>query len=475
GSATGRWLLPGVGPGNALIARRDPTRAILTRSPSPSPGGLTGPRPPTAPARYGRRPAGVGGRPPPAPNGRRGLALSSIGVSSPPGRPGQLLAVHRSMPVLATGRGCATSSRLPACPPNCAPAPATTSSASPTPVATAAPSSATFPVVRPGRHRRPEPPIPTNSPFSADPSPWESQEPRRDVHPPTQPQERPVRAGNAPSAFRFPGHKDLQVAAATCVGGVANDAGGRQSWVVVANLATVSDPNYTLREVTDDALAYYLRQGEAPGRWVGSGAARLGLAGEVAPAELRDLFAGKDPRTGTYLTSGKGSTGRAAARAAEVSVDVRAAAARLGVAEDTVRARLRAGTLDGEKVGGRWRVSAASIDAVMAGAVAGGLSVSVGPDGCWSLAQAAKVAGVHRSYFKRIVTDAVPELKAEGGPAQYLVGANDERGRWRVEPAEVRRFMRERQPARVVPVYDLVLRAPKSVALLHALAPLLAP
>jgi hypothetical protein len=66
---------------------------------------------------------------------------------------------------------------------------------------------------------------------------------------------------------------------------------------VVANLATVSDPNYTLKEVTDDALAYYLRQGEAPGRWTGTGAARLGLAGQVAPADLHDLFAGKDPRT----------------------------------------------------------------------------------------------------------------------------------------------------------------------------------
>jgi len=268
----------------------------------------------------------------------------------------------------------------------------------------------------------------------------------------------------------------LQVAAATCVGGVANDAGGRQSSVVVASLATVSDPNYTLREVTDDALAYYLRHGEAPGRWVGAGAARLGLAGEVAPVELHDLFAGKDPRSGTYLTPGRGSTGRAAARAADVSVDVKAAAARLGVAEDTVRARLRAGQLDGEKVGGRWRVSVASIDAVISGAAAGGLSIAPGPDGCWSLSQAAKVAGVHPSYVKRIVTDAVPESpQADGRIPQYLVGVKDDRGRWRVEPGEVRRFMEARRPARVVPVYDLVLRAPKSVAILHALAPLLPP
>src|SRR5205807_359007 len=99
-----------------------------------------------------------------------------------------------------------------------------------------------------------------------------------------------------------------------------------------------------------------------------------------------------------------------------------------------------------------------------------GLVMTPGADGCWSLAQAAKVAGVHSSYFNRIVTSEGPEQPGPGA-GQYLLGTRDSRGRWRVEPAEVRRFMRERRPARVVPVYDLVLRAPKSVAILHALAP----
>lgn len=247
---------------------------------------------------------------------------------------------------------------------------------------------------------------------------------------------------------------------------------------MVANLATVSDPNYTLKEVTDDPLAYYLRQGEAPGRWTGRGATRLGLAGEVIPSDMHDLFAGKDPRTGTYLTPTKGSPGRASARAADVSVDVRAAAARLGVSEDTVRARLRTGKLDGEKTaGGRWRVSSTSIDASLAGAGdPSALAITPGGDGCWSLPQAAKVAGVHPSYFKRIVTDYPPPRQGpRQGPAQYLLASRDGRSRWRVEPGEVRRFMNERRPARVVPVYDLVLRAPKSVSILHALAPLLPP
>jgi conjugative relaxase-like TrwC/TraI family protein len=248
--------------------------------------------------------------------------------------------------------------------------------------------------------------------------------------------------------------------------------------VVVANLATVSDPNYTLKEVTDDALAYYLRQGEAPGRWTGTGAARLGLAGEVAPADLHDVFAGKDPRSGEYLTPSRGSPGRVAARAEDVAVDVRAAAARLGVAEDTVRARLRAGTLDGEKTAsGRWRVSSAAIDAALAGTNTSTLPIKPGADGCWSLPQSAKVAGVHPSYLKRIVTDQAPtpDTGDDGRPPQYLLGTKDDQGRWQIEPAEVRRFIQGRRPARVVPVYDLVLRAPKSVSILHALAPLLPP
>jgi len=291
---------------------------------------------------------------------------------------------------------------------------------------------------------------------------------------------RPASSPRNPSrAFRLLGHTDWQVAVATCVGGVANDAGARQSSVVVANLATVSDPNYTLQEVTDDPLAYYLRQGEAPGRWTGSGAVRLGLAGQVDPADLHDLFGGKDPRTGTYLTPTKGSPGRVAARAADVAVDVKAAAARLRLSEDTVRARLRAGRLQGEKTaGGRWRVSRASVDAAVLGTSGPtGLPIAPRSDGRWSLAQAAKVAGVHPSYLKRIVTADAPSPSADPdqGPAQYLLSEKDARGRWRVDPGEVRRFTRERRPARVVPVYDLVLRAPKSVSILHALAPLLPP
>ena len=61
------------------------------------------------------------------------------------------------------------------------------------------------------------------------------------------------------------------------------------------NVATCHDPEYPLAEVTEDATAYYLREGEAPGRWAGTGAAAMGLAGQVDPADLRDLFAARTP------------------------------------------------------------------------------------------------------------------------------------------------------------------------------------
>jgi conjugative relaxase-like TrwC/TraI family protein len=43
------------------------------------------------------------------------------------------------------------------------------------------------------------------------------------------------------------------------------------------------------------AAEYYADAREAPGRWAGAGAARLGLAGAVRPDELRRLFAGAHP------------------------------------------------------------------------------------------------------------------------------------------------------------------------------------
>jgi conjugative relaxase-like TrwC/TraI family protein len=46
---------------------------------------------------------------------------------------------------------------------------------------------------------------------------------------------------------------------------------------------------------------YYAGRGEAPGRWVGAGAASLGLVGRVEEGQLGALIAGRDPRSGQVL------------------------------------------------------------------------------------------------------------------------------------------------------------------------------
>ena len=49
---------------------------------------------------------------------------------------------------------------------------------------------------------------------------------------------------------------------------------------------------------------YYTGVGEAPGQWLGSGAAELGLSGALSAEDLRALMDGRDPRTGETLLAG---------------------------------------------------------------------------------------------------------------------------------------------------------------------------
>jgi conjugative relaxase-like TrwC/TraI family protein len=50
---------------------------------------------------------------------------------------------------------------------------------------------------------------------------------------------------------------------------------------------------------------YYTGQGEAPGRWFGAGADRLGLSGTVGSEDLRMILAGRAPCTGEQLTGAR--------------------------------------------------------------------------------------------------------------------------------------------------------------------------
>ncbi|MHB1446755.1 MAG: MobF family relaxase, partial [Acidimicrobiales bacterium] len=52
---------------------------------------------------------------------------------------------------------------------------------------------------------------------------------------------------------------------------------------------------YYLSEVLDGAEDYYLNAGEAPGRWTGRGAERLGLSGPVEAIQLRAVLSGRRP------------------------------------------------------------------------------------------------------------------------------------------------------------------------------------
>jgi conjugative relaxase-like TrwC/TraI family protein len=55
---------------------------------------------------------------------------------------------------------------------------------------------------------------------------------------------------------------------------------------------------YYLEAVASGVEDYYLGSGEAPGRWIGRGSARLGLSGVVDAGDLRAVLDGRCPATG---------------------------------------------------------------------------------------------------------------------------------------------------------------------------------
>ena len=58
---------------------------------------------------------------------------------------------------------------------------------------------------------------------------------------------------------------------------------------------------YYQRQIAKGLDDYYAGRGEAPGRWIGAGAATLGLEGRVEEGQLGALIAGRDPRSGEVL------------------------------------------------------------------------------------------------------------------------------------------------------------------------------
>ncbi|HEX8741505.1 MAG TPA: MobF family relaxase [Thermoleophilaceae bacterium] len=66
--------------------------------------------------------------------------------------------------------------------------------------------------------------------------------------------------------------------------------------------------NYYLESVAQGVEDYYTGAGEAPGRWVGSAAREIGIAGKVDDDALHAALGGSHPRTGDQLASRRGGT-----------------------------------------------------------------------------------------------------------------------------------------------------------------------
>ncbi len=72
-------------------------------------------------------------------------------------------------------------------------------------------------------------------------------------------------------------------------------AGNAPSVVLSIGKLSLGQEAYYLQEVLGGAEDYYLHAGEAPGRWTGSGALSIGLAGNVTAEQLRVVLSGADP------------------------------------------------------------------------------------------------------------------------------------------------------------------------------------
>ena len=71
----------------------------------------------------------------------------------------------------------------------------------------------------------------------------------------------------------------------------------------IAKFSAAPDPAaYYLEVIANERDDYYLASGEAPGRWIGSGAERIGLVGQVEADALRSVVEGRDPASGAPLT-----------------------------------------------------------------------------------------------------------------------------------------------------------------------------
>ena len=272
-----------------------------------------------------------------------------------------------------------------------------------------------------------------------------------------------------------------------------------------------SSPNDTRDGVTE----YYADAGEETGRWLGRGAAAMGLSGEVEREDFGQVLAGRHPRTGERLITAQGSAGRRPDLGVGNETrhddnglalyDARDAAAVLGLPIEHAQRMFDVGTVVAlsrvvpmpaevhsqpagsylvpriDPDGNRWVTDAElsrCLDARVTEDPAEAVAALGEPGDQLTLAEAARLAGVTPRYLRKLAKayqgnkdhiDAV--VDAGRRPRRsYLPAGKDERGRWLVVRRDLATYLERREPPAVRVAFDLTLTTEKSLGLLAFLS-----
>ncbi len=302
-------------------------------------------------------------------------------------------------------------------------------------------------------------------------------------------------------------------------------AGGRSVGQVVDDIVRYLDgpqaPAVTspsLTPATDDGPSRYYADGSAdPGRWLGNGAAEMGLTGAVASRDFARVLAGRDPDSGVRLITAQGSAGRRAtlARGTQTRWDVdgeplydtrdAATALRLEVTEverlvaagEALAVRHLVALLGGaapgivefegsylapviDRDGTRW-ITEQELQRCEAGRAAGpdpdAVAAAGQPADLLTLSEAARVAGLSTRYLRTLCTkwernrERIEAARTAGKEPQrpFLAAHRGVKGQWLVKRADLVDFLRHRKAPAVRVGYDLTLTTEKSLGVLALL------
>jgi conjugative relaxase-like TrwC/TraI family protein len=265
----------------------------------------------------------------------------------------------------------------------------------------------------------------------------------------------------------------------------------------------------------DGATEYYADAGEETGRWLGRGAAAMGLSGDVDREDFGQVLAGRHPRTGERLITAQGSAGRRPDLGVgnetrhddhgHALYDARDAAAVLGLSIEHAQRMFDIGTLVAlsrvvplpaevhnqpggsylvpriDPDGNRWVTDAELsrwLDARVTDDPAEAVAASGEPGDEMTLAEAARFAGVTPRYLRRLAKayqddkDHIDAVVAAGRQPRrdYLPARKDERGRWLVVRRDLAAYLDRREPPAVRVALDLTLTTEKSLGLLAFLS-----